>query len=76
LTSRGSWGGDGWQVRNPSDIYWVVFSTSSTMDKGWFEAKIPGCPFNSWNFECKNVDWEASNLPPGDPSWSILNFTA
>lgn len=38
LTSRGSGLGDGWLVKNPSDIYWVTFTTSTTMDKGWFEA--------------------------------------
>lgn len=36
LTTRGSPNGDGWLVKNPSDSYWVTFSTSTTKDKGWF----------------------------------------
>ena len=64
-------------MRNPSDSYWVAFSTSSTNDKGWFEAIIPGCPFNNDNvFNCENVGWQASPPSPGTPAWSIFNFTA
>lgn len=44
----------GFTVLSPSDYYWATFSTykggSTTYDKGWFEATIPGCPFNSWGF--------------------------
>jgi hypothetical protein len=75
LTSRGSPNGDGWTVRNPSDAYWVTFSTSNTNDKGWFEAIIPGCPFSTSWFNCENVAIEASPAV-GTPSWSIFNFTA
>lgn len=58
LTSRGSPSGDGWLVRSPSDSYWVTFSTSTTLDKGWFEAVIPGCPFaNNVYFNCENIGW-------------------
>lgn len=24
----------------------------NTIDKGWFEAKIPGCPFDRNGFDC------------------------
>jgi hypothetical protein len=47
----------------------------NTIDKGWFEAQIPGCPFDNWGFDCQNIGWEASTVG-GDPSWTILNFTA
>lgn len=57
ISTFASLGRDGWTVRSPSDLYWVTFSTSTTNDKGWFEAEIPGCPFDSNRFNCENVGW-------------------
>lgn len=57
ISTFGSMGRNGWDVRNPSDLYWVVFSTSGPGDKGWFEAQIPGCPFDSNVFNCENIGW-------------------
>ena len=57
----------------------MIFDTFSasitTMDKGWFQAWIPGCPFDQTTFYCENVGWEASTVG-GDPSWTIFNMSA
>ncbi|CAD8140771.1 unnamed protein product [Paramecium octaurelia] len=79
ITTFGQFGGDGWVVRSPSDLNWITFFAMkngvNTIDKGWFEAQIPGCPFDNFGFDCQSVGWEASTVG-GDPTWTILNFTA
>ncbi len=54
ITTRGAPLGypDNWGVNiySPSNILWVVFTTSSNLERGWLEAKIPPCPFNPTNF--------------------------
>ena len=44
----------GLKAISPSAIYWVMVSTSTTLDNGWIELRIPPCPFNDQIFTVMN----------------------
>ena len=76
----------GFQAVAPSGIYWWSFETSSTNDQGWFEAKIPPCPFkgrtwgrdllqNQKDFLVETASFESSFNVATDPTHTFINMT-